>query len=219
MTKLIVALDMPRQEALELVQVFDADKLGDIMYKIGPHLMYYGLDWLRLMGHQPLLDAKLADIPSTMEAGVHAAFTLGIRWMTLGPGLSKEQVRAARRGQTNGYPKLWGVTTLTSGKEFVPSLAISRAAQLQLWGLDGAILPGEVLVDTRYEVGREFTLAVPGVRMTYDPALDQNQIISPAKACRDGADYIIVGRPITEAMVPVSRARHFLEAILSETSP
>ncbi len=183
------------------------------------------------------LDLKFHDIPNTVAGAVAAASDLpGVRMMTIHAAGGPEMMRAARRavGERNNRPKLLGVTVLTSldARELrrvgVAGSPATRAVQLaQLAkeaGFDGVVASARETQTIRRACGKGFLIVVPGVR----PALrgissgerpedrrvdDQVRVATPAEAIRAGADYIVVGRPITGALNPVAVARSILDEI------
>lgn len=183
------------------------------------------------------LDLKFHDIPNTVAGAVAAASALpGVRMMTIHASGGSEMMRAARRavGERKNRPKLLGVTLLTSldARELwrvgIAGSPATRAVQLaQLAkeaGFDGVVASARETQTIRRACGKGFLIVVPGVR----PALqgissgkrpgqrradDQARVATPAEAIRAGADYIVVGRPITGAVDPVAAARSILDEI------
>jgi orotidine-5'-phosphate decarboxylase len=225
MPKLIVALDLPSAgEAIALV-----DRLGEAvdMYKVGSELFTRsGPDIVRQLKKRELrvfLDLKFHDIPRTVAAAVSAAAELDVDMLTLHASGGSGMLRAARAAAGDEGPLLLGVTLLTSfaasdvqevwDKELrsirdeVERLAALAAAA----GLDGvvaSVLETELL---KRRHGPAFRVVTPGIRPAGEPGRDQARTATPADAARAGADFIVVGRPITEAPDPAVAARRILD--------
>jgi orotidine-5'-phosphate decarboxylase len=165
------------------------------------------------------LDLKFHDIPNTVAAAVSAAAQLpNVRLLTLHTLGGVGMMRAARGavGENKNRPKLLGVTILTSmGETSLEEVGIGgpasrRAAALaslaQSAGLDGVVASGEEARAIRAACGPNFLIVVPGVRPAAASANDQSRVTTPAEAISAGADYLVVGRPITEAANPRAAA-------------
>jgi orotidine-5'-phosphate decarboxylase len=194
---------------------------------------------LAQLGPGLFLDLKFHDIPNTVSGAVSAAVSLpGVRLLdihTLG-GLDMMRAAAAARDRSDLpkaqrlKPKLLGVTILTSmnnqalRRVGIAGTASSRVVKLaklaQQAGLDGVVASPQEVRAIRRACGKDFLIIVPGVRPAdSEPATnrskdDQARIATPADAIRDGADYLVVGRPITAAPDPEAATR----AILDEMS-
>lgn len=213
MAKLIVALDLPSSCAvLGLI-----DELGDAVsfYKVGSPLFTRAgpqiVRELRMRGKRVFLDLKYHDIPSTVAHATESAAALDVELLTLHAAGGAGMMRAARDAIGSDGPRLLGVTVLTS---FTPDDVeqvwsrevrsirdeVTRLASLAAdAGMDGAVAsPLEVSVLKR-RLGTEFLVATPGIRPEDDRPADQVRVATAAEAARDGADYLIVGRPILEA--------------------
>lgn len=221
MSKLIVALDLPSgKEALDLVERLDG--VVDF-YKVGSELFTRaGPDIVRALKARELrvfLDLKFHDIPHTVAAAVAAAGDLGVDMLTVHASGGSGMLRAAREAAGDDGPLLLGVTLLTSftaaeveevwAKE-LRSIRdeVARLAALAVGaGLDGVIasvLEAEAL---KRRHGPVFRVVTPGIRPAGQPGLDQARTATPADAARAGADYIVVGRPVTRAADPTAAAR------------
>ena len=201
MTKLIVALDLPSvSEALKVVH-FLRDL--DVIYKIGPYLLLdKELQTLinKLQGYKLMWDTKLNDIPSTMKAGVTAAANRSILLMTLGAGIEQEQAKAAISGQRDGLPKLLMVVALTSTSSHLRGTILKKAVAALTWGLNGVIVTGLGAIAIRKTCGPNFIIACPGIREIGISQDDQRLVVTPRKAVKNGADYIIIGRQIVNSL-------------------
>jgi orotidine-5'-phosphate decarboxylase len=167
------------------------------------------------LGFGIFLDLKFHDIPNTVAGSVAAASALpGIRFMTLHASGGLAMMRAAREaaGDKKNRPALLGVTILTSLD--APSLrqvgitgtpgarALALAGLAKEAGLDGVVASAHEAHDIRRACGPKFLIVVPGVRPSSAAVNDQSRVATPAEAIRAGADYLVVGRPITEAKNP-----------------
>jgi orotidine-5'-phosphate decarboxylase len=174
------------------------------------------------------LDLKLHDIPNTVAGAVRAAAQLEPLLLTLhiagGPAMMEAAVRAADAVAHDGKRrvKLLGVTVLTSlddgdlaavGQEGPVGDQVRRLALLARdSGLDGVVCSPQEVAALRELCGSEFLLVVPGIRPSGAASGDQKRVTGPRAAVQAGADYLVVGRPITEAPHPAAAAR----AILNE---
>jgi orotidine-5'-phosphate decarboxylase len=222
--KLIVALDVPEYDpARELVE-----HLGDEVsfYKIGLELVFSGgLDLaqeLKNEGKRVFLDMKLLDIGNTVERAVATAAGLGVDFLTI-HGHDRKTLDAAVKGRGTSQLKLLAVTVLTSldandlaeqGTSMAPAdLVLHRARMAREAGFDGVIASGQEAARVRAATSPEFLIVTPGIRLPGGEAGDQARITTPQQALRDGADHLVVGRPINAARDPVAAARTFMEQI------
>ena len=227
---IIVALDVPDlDEAVGLARRLQGE-VG--AYKVGLELFgAHGPDAVRRIGEfGPLmLDLKLHDIPTTVERAARVLGRLGVWLLTVHATGGGEMVSAAVTGLTGGAeevgapePLVLGVTVLTSmsdedlagvglpaASDSVPSLA--RLAVTA--GAPGLVCAPRDLAAVRAAVGPDVTLVTPGVRPAGSAADDHARAATPAAALRDGADHLVIGRPITRAPDPVAAARTILEEI------
>jgi orotidine-5'-phosphate decarboxylase len=220
--RLIVALDVPSVEmALKLVT-----RLGRAVtfYKIGYQLGYAGgiafANQLIDDGKQVFLDFKLHDIGNTVEKGVASVAKMGATFLTVHG--YPQTMQAAAAGRAESKLKILAVTVLTSYDDDdlaaagyslkVGELAAARAAQARDLGIDGLVCSPEEAANLRRIVGGNMVLVTPGIRPAGSAAGDQKRIMTPARAIAAGADYLVVGRPITEAADPKAAA----EAIVAE---
>jgi orotidine-5'-phosphate decarboxylase len=220
--RLIVALDVPSIEmALSLVT-----RLGRSVsfYKIGYQLGYAGgLAFAHQLiddGKQVFLDFKLHDIGNTVERGVESVAKMGASFLTV--HAYPQTMQAAVKGKGASKLKILAVTVLTSYDDNdlanagyrmkVGELAAARAQQARDLGIDGLVCSPEEAANLRQIVGNKMALVTPGIRPAGSATGDQKRIMTPAKAIAAGADYLVVGRPITEAPDPKAAA----EAIVAE---
>jgi orotidine-5'-phosphate decarboxylase len=221
--RLIVALDVPSIEmALSLVT-----RLGRSVsfYKIGYQLGYAGgLQFAHQLiddGKQVFLDFKLHDIGNTVEKGVESVAKMGASFLTV--HAYPQTMQAAVKGRGVSKLKILAVTVLTSYDDNdlakagyrmkVGELAASRAQQARDLGIDGLVCSPEEVANLRKIIGSEMALVTPGIRPAGSAAGDQKRIMTPAKAIAAGADYLVVGRPITEAADPKAAAEMIVNEI------
>lgn len=223
--RLIVALDVATAvEARALVA-----RLGDTasFYKIGHELLFdSGLELardLKAQGKRVFLDMKLLDIGNTMERSVANAARIGVDFLTI-HGHDTKSLRAAVSGRGDSTLKLLAVTVLTNlsavdvaeqGIAMPPAdLVLHRARLAKAAGCDGVIASGMEASAVRGAVGPGFLIVTPGIRLADGAAGDQTRVMTPDAAVAAGADYIVVGRPITQAANPQLAAETIL-ALLS----
>jgi orotidine-5'-phosphate decarboxylase len=166
------------------------------------------------------LDFKLHDIGNTVEKGVESIAKMGASFLTVHG--YPQTMQAAVKGKGASKLKILAVTVLTSYDDNdlvnagyrmkVGELAAARAQQARDLGVDGLVCSPEEAVNLRKIVGDKMALVTPGIRPAGAATGDQKRIMTPAKAIAAGADYLVVGRPITEAADPKAAA----EAIVGE---
>jgi orotidine-5'-phosphate decarboxylase len=228
--RLIVALDVPdAASALALVGQLEKSchwfKVGlELFVAAGPAV----IEPLVARGHSVFLDLKLHDIPNTVAGAVRSAAALGVKMMTLhaaGGPLMLAAAHAALDGVAEP-PELLAVTVLTSmdqAQVTAVGLPRSPAEQVELLarmgleaGIRGFVCSPREVASLRALTGPEGVLVIPGIRPAGAAAGDRNddqkRIATPADALRQGASYLVVGRPITQAPDPADAA----EAILKE---
>jgi len=239
--KLIVALDLPSGNAAtrmaeRLQGHVGMFKVGSELFTAeGPVTVRY----LVTTGQTVFLDLKFHDIPNTVRAAARQAAELGVSMMNVHASGGRkmmeaalEGVRCAAPGPANGArPKVLAVTILTSlesqaleelGISGTPAEAVIRLARLaQSAGLDGVVASPREIIPIRQACGADFLIVTPGIRPASGlehpaqgsvAADDQARIATPASAIAAGADYLVVGRPITGAPDPVGAA----DAIVAE---
>jgi orotidine-5'-phosphate decarboxylase len=219
--KLIVALDFPAyDDARALVE-----KLGDTVgfYKVGLELLF--ADGLALASElknenkRVFLDMKFLDIGNTVEKAVASVANLGFDFLTI-HGTDTKTMQAAVKGRGKSSLKLLAVTVLTSldqndlneqGISLTPrDLVLKRARLAQAAGFDGVIASGLEATSVRAATGKDFLIVTPGIRLPGGDAGDQTRITTPEDALAAGANYLVVGRPITAAKDPKRAAETIL---------
>jgi|SRR5271165_2210504 len=184
------------------------------------------------LGFEIFLDLKFHDIPNTVAGAVASAAQLpGIKLLTLHALGGSAMMRAAREAlpsKKKKRPALLGVTILTSmdaaalAEIGVPdspgarALALARLAQES--GLDGVVASAHEVQAIRAACGPKFVIVVPGVRPANSSTDDQSRVATPAEAIQRGADYLVVGRPITGAPDPRKAALSIAKEIASAAS-
>ncbi len=225
--RIIVALDYPdAASALKLAARLDPKlsrlKIGNELYTAaGPALV----EKLRQSGFAIFLDLKYHDIPNTVTAACDAAAELGV-WMVNVHALGGRAMMAAARealARRKAAPKLVAVTLLTSigaadmeeiGLAGVPQEAVVRLARLaQACGLDGVVCSAQEAGTLRRQCGKPFCLVTPGIRPAGAARDDQQRVATPRQAIANGADYLVIGRPITRAADPLAAVRKISEEI------
>lgn len=222
--RLMVALDMPRvEDARDLIARLD-DAVS--FYKIGLELvMSGGLELARELvrdGKQVFLDMKLLDIGNTVERATRAAAATGVTFLTV-HGHDTKTLRAAVSGKAGTGLKILSVTVLThldandlheQGVAASPEeLVVRRARIAQAAGSDGIVSSGQEAARVRAAVGSGTLIVTPGIRLPTDDAGDQARVATPQSAIAAGADYLVVGRPITSADDPRRAAQMFVASI------
>jgi orotidine-5'-phosphate decarboxylase len=216
-SRVIVALDFPAgSQATDFV-----DRLppGSCRLKVGKELFTRaGPDLVRRFvgqGHDVFLDLKFHDIPNTVARACEAAASLGVWMLNVHASGGSRMMQAARQAldDVDGRrPLLIAVTVLTSmGSEDLAELGIAADPREQVLrlaklarraGLDGVVCSPQEAALLRAEHGEGFALVTPGVRPQGTSLDDQTRVLTPAEAVRQGADYLVMGRPITRADDP-----------------
>ncbi|NTV81121.1 MAG: orotidine-5'-phosphate decarboxylase [Candidatus Aminicenantes bacterium] len=218
--RIIIALDVPtKEEGIALVsRLKDARtfKVGlELFTAEGPALFRK----LKSLRKDIFLDLKLHDIPNTVAGAVRSAFKHGVQMMTIHTSGGREMMAKAAEvareiARETGRPKpvLLGVTILTSLKgadleevgqpSDVASQVLRLAGLAKAAGMDGVVCSPQEIEVLRREYGRELVIVTPGIRPVWAAAQDQKRIMTPAEAVAKGADYVVIGRPITGAPSP-----------------
>ena len=232
MAELVVALDVPdlasaRSLITSLTPLGVTFKIGyEAFYGYGPELTHE----FETAGAPYALDLKLHDIPRTVAAGVRALVRPGVRVITLHAIGGNEMMvaaveTAAERANELGVPppELMAVTVLTSigatelgelglsggtGENVIRLAALARDARC-----DGVVCSPQEAADIKRFFGSEFKAFCPGVRPTGSAQGDQKRTMTPRDAAASGADYLVVGRPVTEAADPVAAVRAILDEL------
>jgi orotidine-5'-phosphate decarboxylase len=222
--RLIVALDMP--DAKEAYEFWQRLGLPNAVAKIGLELLFSGgVELARRFaaeGVRVFVDAKLFDIGNTVERATARVAALGAAFLTV-HGQDAQTVAAAVRGRVGSDLKLLGITLLTSaapeslgaqGISLSPSeLVLRRARFAAEAGFEGVVSSPWEARELKASFGSNLAVVCPGIRPASRQALggdDQARTATPGEAIRAGADYIVVGRPITQASDPAAAAREIM---------
>lgn len=223
--RLIVALDMPNANE---AKVF-VEKLGPSVnfYKIGLELFMAGdyfelLDWLIARKKKIFVDLKFFDVPETVRAAVRALAKRNVAFATVHGNHAIMEAAAKDKGNI----KILAVTALTSldqgdiddlgFKCDIDQLVLSRARRALQTGCDGVISSGIEAAKLRSELGEKLMIVCPGIRPVENkPVDDQKRTVDVAQAFNNGADYIVVGRPIRTAVDPKAAAEQIQQTVKS----
>lgn len=222
--KIIVALDVPsKKEALDLVDLLRGQisffKIGLQLYTAaGPEVVRE----IIAKGATVFLDLKLHDIPNTVARAVESAGNLGVQMLTIHLSGGSEMIRAAVAARKNNMSIL-GVTVLTSAtNETLNQLGIAdkidnhvlRLAKLGVEnGIDGLVASPHEAKTLRAEFGGKIKIVTPGVRPKGADAGDQKRFMTPREAIDAGADYLVIGRPITAASSPSDAVARIIDEL------
>jgi orotidine-5'-phosphate decarboxylase len=223
---IIVALDVPtKREAFELVE-----KLRDQIsfFKIGLQLYTAeGPEIVRAVsstGSKVFLDLKLHDIPNTVAKAVESANRLGVQMLTIHLSGGSEMIRAATAARASSM-LLLGVTVLTSStEETLREIGIASGVDDQVLclaklgieaGIDGVVASPREIKPLRRDFDNKIKIVVPGIRPSWSEPGDQKRTMTPRESLEAGADYLVIGRPITAHPNP----REAVEKILAEIGP
>jgi orotidine-5'-phosphate decarboxylase len=224
-SELIVALDVPDvAAAVAAVKKLPAEvqfvKVGlELFVAEGPDV----LNPIAALGKKIFLDLKLHDIPRTVERAVQSAAKHNVFMLTLHAAGGRAMLRAAAdaaREHGPAAPKLVAVTVLTSldqtdlndlGTTRTPAQQVMALGELAISsGVDGLVCSAQEVGAMRQKLGSQPLLVTPGIRLPSDAVGDQKRVATPASAVKDGASFLVVGRPILEAADPAAAARAVL---------
>lgn len=215
-TRPVIALDFPTFEDVKtFLALFPEEeklyvKIGmELYYAIGPEIVRY----VKSLGHSVFLDLKLHDIPNTVKSAMALLANLGVDMTNVHAAGGVEMMKAAREGLGQG-PMLIAVTQLTSTSEeqmqdyqnIQTSLAqsvVHYAQKTAEAGLDGVVCSAHEVKAIKEATGKDFICLTPGIRPAGSVIGDQKRVMTPADAQAIGSDYIVVGRPITQAENPL----------------
>lgn len=219
--KIIVALDVATtEEALGLVaklrEQISLFKVGlQLHTSEGPEIVRT----IRATGAEIFLDLKLYDIPNTVAGAVESAGNLGAQMLTIHLSGGGEMIRAAVAARKN-HLSILGVTVLTSADEEtlrevgIPEkidVQVLRLARLGIAnGIDGIVASPHEIKMLRAELGDKIKIIAPGIRPSWSHPGDQKRIMTPRQAIEAGADYLVIGRPITSHSNPSEALKQLL---------
>ncbi len=214
---IIVALDFPsKDQALAFARELPADKCRvkvgfELFVAAGPAL----IDELHALGFELFLDLKFHDIPNTVAAVCRIAADLGVWMLNVHASGGRRMIEAAREAvdAASHRPHLIAVTVLTSmtaadlaesGVTDPPAVQVERLAALaRRAGADGVVCSAREAARLRRAHGDDFLLVTPGIRPAGSSGDDQRRVMTPREAMTAGADFLVIGRPITQAEAPV----------------
>ncbi len=221
--RLIFAMDVADPQAARLI----VEKLGDavVFYKIGLELFMSGgyfelLDWMVARGKKIFVDLKFFDVPATVAAAVRQLRNRGVTFATIHGNQAIMEAAAAAKGDV----KILAVTVLTSLDRGdlddlgftvdVEKLVLSRARRALEAGCDGVVSSGLEAPLLREFIDHRLLVVTPGIRPVENkPVDDQKRTVDVAQAFANGADYIVVGRPIRDAADPRAAAEAIQQTI------
>jgi orotidine-5'-phosphate decarboxylase len=221
--------DNPLIVALDVSSLDEAERLAELlspgvaMLKVGLELSWAaGPEAVRRIARHGsvFVDAKLHDIPTTVERAAASIGRLGVGMLTVhalgGEAMMSAALAGAERGASQADlqpPQVVAVTVLSSQSGEDLASPASLAFEAKTAGLHGVVVSGEDVGDVREACGEEFCLVVPGIRPEGSNGDDQLRVLTPEDAIDKGADFLVVGRPITGARDPAGVARSILRAI------
>ncbi|WP_221801201.1 orotidine-5'-phosphate decarboxylase [Oceanobacter mangrovi] len=227
LSPIVVALDYPTLDsAVEMARLLDPAKcrvkVGKELYTAcGPAI----LDQLHQQGFEVFLDLKFHDIPNTCAKAVGVAADMGVWMVNVHASGGRRMMEAARNEleKKSHQPLLIGVTVLTSmdqgdlagiGLDIEPAVQVQRLAQLaQASGLDGVVCSAQEVGIIRRHCGADFKTVTPGIRPSWADAQDQKRVMTPEQAVAAGVDYMVIGRPITQAADPAEACERILNSL------
>jgi orotidine-5'-phosphate decarboxylase len=228
--KIIVALDVPDMaSAVSLV-----DELGETISWVKVGLQLFTAEGppivraMKVRGLKVFLDLKFHDIPHTALEAVRSAVALDANMVTIHLGGGSAMVRSALEASKDSSLLVLGVTVLTSlDDEQLHEIGIERTAGQQVLelvalgqrsGLRGVVCSPLEIAALRSKFGNSLTIVTPGVRPEGSRSDDQRRVMTPAEAVHAGADYLVIGRPITAAASPRQAAARIAEEITESLS-
>lgn len=219
--RIIVALDTDSGEtALGMVRTLSGEiglvKVGmELFPRGGPELVRR----IREAGIDVFLDLKFHDIPNTVAGAIRSAAALGVRFATVHAAGGRAMLEAAAKAAEGTGTTVLAVTVLTSlddadlaeiGYATGAADTVDRLAKIAIEaGIGGIVCSAGEAARVRARAGESVLLVTPGVRLPEEERGDQKRVVAPDEAARNGADYLVVGRPITKATDPVASARRF----------
>lgn len=226
--RVIVALDFSLADADMFLASFPK-----AFIKIGYQLFYEaGPNWVakkKEEGYSIFLDLKLHDIPNTVYEGVKAVSRLGVDLLTIhasgGSAMMRKAKEAVEETATKTHrTRLLAVTQLTSTDQTmlneelqitgnISSSAIHLAQLAQRAGMDGVICSGQEVARIKAATAPSFLAVTPGIRPRMAASDDQKRVVTPVEAIQRGADYLVIGRPITKAKNPTATYQAIVENI------
>src|SRR5690606_9984784 len=224
---IIVALDYPEATAaLAMAQQLDP---AQVRVKVGKELFTRSgpavVDALQTLGFDVFLDLKFHDIPNTVAGALRSAAALGVWMVNVHASGGRRMLEASVNALSSARqrPLLTAVTVLTSmgeadlrdiGIDVSPREQVLRLAQLtRESGVDGVVCSAQEASMLRDACGPDFCLVTPGIRPAGSDAGDQTRVVTPADARALGVDYMVIGRPITQAQNPTNTVAKLIHSL------
>jgi orotidine-5'-phosphate decarboxylase len=223
--KIIVPLDVSSEaEARRLLEILAGHvglfKIGNQLFtRVGPSIVRE----IKEAGAKVFLDLKFHDIPSTVQHAVESACALGVDMLTIHLAGGKAMCKAAVAVRGTSSTLILGVTVLTSLDDQALAEAGFRvpvreevfllATLAQQTGITGLVASPQELGVLREQFGSLFTTVIPGIRPSWAAAGDQKRTMTPKEAIKGGADYLVIGRPITAAADPLGAVERILKEL------
>lgn len=229
--KVIFALDVNGLEEINYWSELLADKVG--MFKVGKELFTScgpeSVKAVQRYGGKLFLDLKYHDIPNTVAKASIEAGRMGVQFIDMhalgGAEMMNTASLAVRKEFGEDRPKMLAITILTSstaetlrqvGIDLPVDQMVVRLAKLaQEAGMDGVVSSPLEIEMIRKACGPDFLIVTPGVRPTFASADDQKRIMTPSEAVKAGADYLVIGRPISKAADPAKAAKMIVDEIIA----
>ncbi len=226
--RVIVALDFPTiQTAESFLSLWDIEE--KLFVKVGMQLFYTaGPTWVAKLveqGYAVFLDLKLHDIPNTVAGAIRSLAHLGVKMITLHAAGGRAMMEAAKEAasQSAGL-RLLAVTQLTSTDKYILNEEIGIPGTVEesvghyvklahTAGMDGVICSGWEAPIVKTKAGKDFLVVTPGIRLPQSAIQDQKRVMTPDMAIQMGADYIVVGRSITQAADPLEAYQKIQEMV------
>ncbi len=228
--------------AIDMVDLGDAVSLAEKLkgrvggFKIGKEFFTAqgpeGVRSITALGVPVFLDLKFHDIPNTVVGAVRAALPLAPFMLNVHASGGAQMMRAAASEAARfgpGRPMMLAVTVLTSlGEDDLSALGVAGGTKAQVRrlaalardsGMDGVVCSPREIEALRADFGPDFKLVTPGIRPQGSAKDDQTRTLSPAEAVKIGADYLVIGRPITKAADPAGAVQKITDEILATTGP
>ncbi len=227
MAALIIALDYPgADQAKQMAAKLDPNK---VILKVGKELFVSAgpalVEALQAQGFRIFLDLKFHDIPNTVAGAVRAAAKLGVWMVNVHASGGRPMLEAARDALVpfNRPPLLTAVTVLTSLSDaLLQEVGIEQTVETQVGrlaalthdcGLDGVVCSAQEASFLRQQLPDPFCLVTPGIRPAGTARGDQSRVVTPPDACQLGVDYLVIGRPVTQADDPTAAVDAILQSM------
>lgn len=221
---------MKRDQLIVALDVADAKSAKKIVYRLGKEVLFYKvgmrlftqegphfISWLKKKNKKVFLDLKFHDIPNTVAQAIESATKLGVDLLTVHAAGGAEMLQAAAKAARESSkkfkqkrPKIFAVTVLTSIDDLsfmgihkkVSDQVLNLAKLSSQAGIDGVVCSPEEIRMIKKKFGKKLKVLSPGIRFGQNSKDDQKRIATPQKALADGADYLVMGRPVLLAENP-----------------